>query len=41
MVEGHMTLPSSYPVAVEELDGSEDVELARHQELDGQLPGQR
>lgn len=36
-----MTLPSSYPVAVEELDGSEDVELARHQELDGQLPGQR
>lgn len=30
----------SYPVAVEELDGSEDVKLACHQKLDGQLPGQ-
>lgn len=30
-----------YPVAVEELDGSEDVKLACHQKLDGQLPGQR
>lgn len=33
--------PSSYPVAVEELDGPEDVKLARHEKLDGQLPGQR
>lgn len=32
---------SSYPVAVEELDGSEDVKLARHEKLDGQVPGQR
>lgn len=31
----------SHPVAVEELDGTEDVKLACHQELDGQLPGQR
>lgn len=31
----------SYPVAVEELDGSEDVELAGHEELDGQFPGER
>lgn len=30
-----------HPVTVEELDGSEDVELASHEELDGQFPGQR
>lgn len=35
------SLVSSYSVAVEELDGSEDVELASHEELDGQFPGQR
>lgn len=30
-----------YPVTVEQLDGSEDVKLASHEELDGQFPGQR
>lgn len=35
------SLVPSYPVAVEQLDGSEDVKLASHEELDGQFPGQR
>lgn len=32
---------SSYPVTVKKLNGSEDVKLAGHEELDGQFPGER
>ena len=30
-----------YPVAVEQLDGSEDIKLSSHEELDSQFAGQR
>lgn len=33
--------PPTYPVGVEELNGSQDVELAGHEELDGHVPGER
>ena len=31
----------AYPVVVEQLYGPEDIKLAGHEKLDGQLPGQR